>query len=1147
MGNRSKFTFPVPGRKAKPSPPSTRAGPALTKAERILGTGGINVDSPTNSSSVRSPPQPWDAKSGISISISESSDGYATVKTGLGIRSHEDHDYDDSGSAGPNYGHHAPCPWDLESDIIPRQLRHNNDYTSNGQLRQKKSAATIGHDYRGDGTTTGASTAQRRQSNASTIFTHYDPHQVPLSISQQTSSSAMAKGLPTKITDLLDADGMLAVKDRKQKPAKLDLSLLRPKNHSRKDVSPNLAVEPVLGNNYVTRSPSFVSQTSPVKDKHDDSSPFAMPSFHHGLGSKRASRKLAKLPPGGSSHHGQSNETLPSLGSKTSEVNQLYDHYERQLFGQDEHVEEDETEAETSSPLLEFPMPPSNDHRFSSEPSPPLTTASTHMSSFITPLSNPVTRQAAYQPQPQQQQQQQHHHNPQQHQQQQQPQRNRKDSTSSRRTTTGISPPLQNQHIQNTHGHHEDAASISSRNTRGSKVSQQKSPLDTDLQQRSVLSLSDSESDDETFSDSAPVSSMSSHGQTSHGGSPASDYRNKRSSQPMSAPLLQDHHNNHNGAAAESNNKANTFSQLSDFLTVPTNSSTGHLPRVPTAAVSHTTLRSASSSSTTTGISNKSGSAQQQQPSSDRGGSNGKSSARSSGTMESLTLRAKKARQQPQDAYGVHEAKVIAILPVASTADAASQNGMSEPSPSGEALSEYDPRFSRQRNSDQPTPPLSPTSVDFYIQSPPKSIDRSSVSVADASEAHNARFMAVTRQEEMLLAALRKKRAIMRENILAEFEGEKGSVASLEDASASSSGGSRSSRQFEKTGTISSHGRKSSAESMPRTNHHARGNGNNPSPVIFPGRSSSLARNMKDLTAERGNHRSESPLSGRQRTGPASQSAMRAASSSRLPASVHRAHDSDDRHRLSYGSTGVPTGPLAPGQQDRRERVLMFLDRPLGGLDAIDSAEPSPDLSEFLDFDMESERGGRSRARSSRYSSSGHGHGHGHGHGNGYGHSTSTQGPGSRESFGVGIGHGVSKYNKDHQRKPSNRPRADSNALVPMVSPLRVELDGVPEQEYDLDHFCPLDADDLDDDVDDDLDFLGVDDDDHFDGFSDVMQHPTMTSTSSRAAQKLAVARPDSPVQTYGQKPKNMLLGHIKGKNSAVRISAVGPSWGDDD
>jgi hypothetical protein len=85
--------------------------------------------------------------------------------------------------------------------------------------------------------------------------------------------------------------------------------------------------------------------------------------------------------------------------------------------------------------------------------------------------------------------------------------------------------------------------------------------------------------------------------------------------------------------------------------------------------------------------------------------------------------------------------------------------------------------------------PVSPTSVDLYLQSQrsPAGHDngsiRSGTSLGSAANRRNSaasslhdgnsgRFMAVTRQEEMLLAALRMKRARMREDIIAEFEEE---------------------------------------------------------------------------------------------------------------------------------------------------------------------------------------------------------------------------------------------------------------------------------------------------------------------------------------------------------------------------------------
>jgi hypothetical protein len=86
-----------------------------------------------------------------------------------------------------------------------------------------------------------------------------------------------------------------------------------------------------------------------------------------------------------------------------------------------------------------------------------------------------------------------------------------------------------------------------------------------------------------------------------------------------------------------------------------------------------------------------------------------------------------------------------------------------------------------------------PSSVDLYLQSQrsPAAPENGSIhSTASLSSANNGRrgsaasttsslhdgssgrFMAVTRQEEMLLAALRMKRARMREDIIAEFEGD---------------------------------------------------------------------------------------------------------------------------------------------------------------------------------------------------------------------------------------------------------------------------------------------------------------------------------------------------------------------------------------
>ncbi len=82
-----------------------------------------------------------------------------------------------------------------------------------------------------------------------------------------------------------------------------------------------------------------------------------------------------------------------------------------------------------------------------------------------------------------------------------------------------------------------------------------------------------------------------------------------------------------------------------------------------------------------------------------------------------------------------------------------SQRMSTQREPAGSDKAPSIPSIASKRSSQQPTPPLSPSSVEFRQTS-----DRSS------------RFMAVTKQEEALLEALRQKRARMREAIIEEHE-----------------------------------------------------------------------------------------------------------------------------------------------------------------------------------------------------------------------------------------------------------------------------------------------------------------------------------------------------------------------------------------
>lgn len=948
----AKFTFPVPGRRHKPqaSPSATRA--PLTKAEKILGTSSISVDSRTalGETGTRAQRSQWDAASGISISLTESTESRATTFTGRGTRGDE--------------ADLGPTPWDIESAIIPRQL-HPHDNTSR-PLRSQKSAATISHDYRDAATE--ASTVRRRQSNASTILSHYDPMKVPLSISQQTSSSAMAKGIPTKADALLDASGSLAVPADRRKPPKLDLSILGSRNRKDQNAQP----DPVLGNSYVTRSPSFISNVSPLAE--------GWPSPPR-MGLSRRSSKLT-LPSSVYNPHSASTPELHGKEAPRSELHRLYDRYEQNLF--DEHAEEETSPADDEPCLDDFPEPP-NPHRseyYASEPSPPLTAAPT-FATFVTPLSNPKGR--AYQP----------------------PSRGRKDSTGSRFTTkTSNSANALPSHLVQAKDY---ASSISSRNTGTSKTSRgERSTFDTDLQSKSVLSLSDSESEDETFSESAPKSSISSHGNGSvDGRSVASESRMA----PMARPppptsMFQDR--------SATTSKQSNYAPLNDYLVVPGLGSQSNANRMSSDTFLTPSVYS---------------------------GRDSRLSVQTSSTIDSIP-RAKSAA--PVQGYGGSDAAPSTAFPTPSSAS----TSMTAPEPETPGFGRP---MSAHRNSDQPTPPLSPSSVDldFYLRSP-EAARREQIARREgdtqresatglSSDALDGRLMAVTRQEEMLLAALRKKRAMMRENILAEIEGEKNTAINFEWNSAAARNGTQ-----RVTALAAQLDELDSADKYPK-------------------RKSSLWADA-DLI-----ERSTSSQSHTRSNGGSKTSAPRAAE---RPLSA-----SPENHPYEHGAASKFGGPVAPGK--RREKVLMYLDRPLGGLDDVDVAEPSPDLSEFYgEFYGDSEGEGdsrRSRIRSKFYSNA----------------------PRSYQT---------------HTRKGSERPRADSNPLSPRFHQMPVKLDEVPELDAEFDY---------------DL---------HFDGFSDIVE-PLRVEKSKEPE----VARPDSP-------PAGMLLrGHIKGKNSAIRISAVGPVWGDDD
>ncbi|KAH8666864.1 hypothetical protein BX600DRAFT_436241 [Xylariales sp. PMI_506] len=942
MGQRSKFTFPVPGRKPKPAAAASSAGSApLTKAQKILGTGEISLDGASS--------RQWDARSGISISISESSASYsATNEGGLGTLEEEDDD-DDRVT-----GQRTPRGWDAESEVIPRQ------WPGRG-LRMQRSAATIGNDYQTD-----ASSVRRRESNASVMFQHYDPNKVPLAISQQTSNSAMAKGLPRKANSLLDVDGTIAGPfGKKKKPARLDLSRLKPRSRR----SPNLQPGPVLNNDYVTRSPSMLSIASSL-----------------GLSSHSKVNRKSK------SSGGASDAAYTPSPRDNSELRQLYDHYEQRSIREAMSPEE-----EVYQETLLSPSP--------AEPTPALTSASTMRTAaplatpYATALSNPVIRE---------------------------PHRNighrRTDSGASKSTLTSTTSPPPAHSYQSPRKDY--ASSISSRNTRASKSSRN---FESDLQKNSVLSLSDSESDDGTFSDSAPKSSMSSWGNTSHDDD-ASISAESRVDPALRFPISQETYAN--------KSKRQSFAQLNDYLAVPSPGAKGHNPRAPSSS----TVRSASSSnSTATAISNAIAE-------SSRGSRLSASTVETTDYAASLT--------SSHRTRGTHDTSIA---------------GFSN-SPRSTHTDHHSKSFrdsvdaSNHRLSSQLTPPLSPSTVDLdYYTNPPDSAIHAEFPIPPTTQVQeDGRLMAVTKQEEMLLAALRKKRARMRENIIAELENERASLAS--HRSNSTIGGSPESKKL----SILMGKLEAMDSKLPNLDC--------PQLPPLPVRNSSLVTSFKHLTERSGS--------------------VRMVENKARPTEdlAYRADDKpDSRDNRMSDMSGRSQG------SGRRERVLMYLDRPIHSIDDIDAAEPSPDLSEFMDYDQDSDGEIIPERRSSRVRS---------------------------------------RYSTRHSRTIAGRPRADSNPLAPLsphnASNLRTQLENLPESRYE-----------------------GLEDfDEDFDGFSDVMGHDEVDPQHHHHHdddQGIEIARPDSPEAAVMGHAQNRR--HIRGKNSAVRLSAVGyinglpleaALWGDD-
>ncbi|UKZ55245.1 hypothetical protein TrVGV298_009064 [Trichoderma virens] len=110
-----------------------------------------------------------------------------------------------------------------------------------------------------------------------------------------------------------------------------------------------------------------------------------------------------------------------------------------------------------------------------------------------------------------------------------------------------------------------------------------------------------------------------------------------------------------------------------------------------------------------------------------------------------------------QIGYGAEDSVPTTVLPARrpSQAELDRQKALAAlTSGSGPSLRRVSAATSSDQPDQEPTPPLSPSSVNFYLRSARSSIDDSN---------SQGRIMALTRQEEMLISALRKKTQAMRE------------------------------------------------------------------------------------------------------------------------------------------------------------------------------------------------------------------------------------------------------------------------------------------------------------------------------------------------------------------------------------------------
>ncbi|KAK3191401.1 hypothetical protein K4F52_002612 [Lecanicillium sp. MT-2017a] len=594
-------TFSFSKSRKKPPPQLVLAEP-MSKAHKILGSTPLNIDSP----------KVWDdASSGFSGGTADS-----TL-----------HSY--GGTEDDVSDHHVTIAseedWANESAILPA-LSEVGEIDDESEYTRTDIARTL-----------------RKTQSSSTIRSWYDKSKQPLSVSQQTSASAIAKGPPLKAHKMLDFDAGLTEPKPKKKPPMLDFTNLRTGSRlGRKSSHSHLRTDGTMMNSPdgIMRSPSIMSLMTPTNTRN------------------REPRKIQKRQTKDSSFLPTATSPQPDIssparrrGSSSKEIPSLYDHYEQMPLRNANH--EPVVDEAVDSNKYEQVDPSTQRRRERSEPHNVL----------------PDTPRTAI--------------------------------------LTGISATSK----------HNRSTSNASKATKTSKVSKnmERNLGDADLQETSVLLLTsgseDEEEDEGEFYNHARVATPNRRPSEEEHVSPRTKPTKQKTAPSHSAPLK-----------GRRSSKRTSFAPSDTYITIP-NTDERRVVRntdLPNESRSSTPYEKSSldiscRSSLLSNLSNTSG----------------------------LTIR--------NNAGQIEEARAVTMLPARRPSRVAFSSGTNDninPAVSrSSSMPSQHPSLST--SSEQLTPPLSPTSVDFYIRPADSSIDETG---------SQSRFMAVTRQEELLLSALRQKR-----------------------------------------------------------------------------------------------------------------------------------------------------------------------------------------------------------------------------------------------------------------------------------------------------------------------------------------------------------------------------------------------------